>query len=292
MYKAASALVKEKAAVTVIVKYYPFCFINKLLNLRSRIFVDIRSGSLYENRIRRGLANSLITLEALFFDRVLVLSESLFKRLRLPPSKTSVVPLGGRLTDYGKKSYETINLLYIGVLTNRRIEDTISGVRIYLEKREKRVTYDIVGYGTVKEEEKIRRLIKEFSLDGIVKFHGRVYGNDLRRFYEKCNVGVVYIPVTQGYNVQPATKSYEYLLGGLAVIATGTEENKSLINERTGILINDDAASFSNALKKIASGEATFNSDEIRASATKHDWENIINTMLRPLLVRNENISY
>ncbi len=284
-YSNAVWFLRQNCFNVIIIKYFKLCLLYKLLNNKARIYLDIRTGYLNSNRIIRGLLNSTIKFEASFFDQILVLSASLSKRLRLPVSKTTVIPLGARETFINKKDFNPLRLLYIGVLTDRHLTDTIIGVNKYVKNNRNLLSYDIIGYGKPNEEKELRELISKSNLENIITFHGRIVGDNLRAFTEKCNVGMAYVPITEGYNVQPLTKLFEYLLSGMVVIATNTFENRRIISEHNGVLINDDPESISEALEKISYGGIGYNSDEIKKTARDYTWENIINNNLKPLLL-------
>ena len=57
--------------------------------------------------------------------------------------------------------------------------------------------------------------------------------------------------MTKFYDIQTPTKTFEYIISGLFCIATNTTANKNLINKDNGILCDDNATSFSNALMKL-----------------------------------------
>jgi hypothetical protein len=90
--------------------------------------------------------------------------------------------------------------------------------------------------------------------------------------------------MTTYYDTQPPTKTFEYLLSGMAVIATATSENRRIINSTNGVLISDDATGFANGLEKLFKRRHEFSSDEIRKPLMQHTWDNIVNFRLKPYL--------
>src|SRR5690606_1611564 len=123
----------------------------------------------------------------------------------------------------------------VGSLNKRRIEDTIIGFRkFYSEYHEKtKIVYDIIGFG--KNEKDILNLIKEEKMEDVIGFHGRKHYYQLYEFFDKANIGVCYIPITDFFDVQPPTKLFEYALSGLFTIATKTKENEKFINPKNGV---------------------------------------------------------
>jgi glycosyltransferase involved in cell wall biosynthesis len=104
----------------------------------------------------------------------------------------------------------------------------------------------------------------------------------LGNIFDESNIGLSYIPITKYFDYQPPTKTYEYLLSGIPVIATNTNENKKIINNNNGILINDDIESIRKGFYIMYNNLSIYKSDEIRKSCLKFTWENIINNQLIP----------
>lgn len=102
--------------------------------------------------------------------------------------------------------------------------------------------------------------------------------------YSRCNVGVSYIPQTAYYDHQPPTKTFEYLLAGMPVLATSTTENKKVINETNGILIQDNPDSFSKGLAILSDRLPSFDSLKIRKNSLAYSWQFIINEIMVPYL--------
>ena len=75
------------------------------------------------------------------------------------------------------------------------------------------------------------------KLENVCTTHGRIDYYKLKPFFDKCNVGVSYIPIRDYYQYQPPTKTFEYGLSGLVTIATETKSNQEVINNCNGILI-------------------------------------------------------
>ena len=122
-------------------------------------------------------------------------------------------------------------------------------------------------------------------MNEFVRYEGRKTHEELSHYFEQSNIGIVYIPQTPGYDCQPVTKLFEYLLSGMPVIATGTYENKLIVNEVNGIIINDSAEDFCKGLIRIYNHKDSFNSELIRKSVESYTWEKIVNSNLKPFLL-------
>ena len=117
-----------------------------------------------------------------------------------------------------------------------------------------------------------------------MKLHGRKNHVELIPYLNRCNIGVAYVPITDYYKYQPATKIIEYVLSGLVCIATNTHENKYLINSINGILCNDTARDFALKLNELSKNLKKLDSQTIRNSLIQHEWQSIVNLNLKPFI--------
>ena len=146
------------------------------------------------------------------------------------------------------------------------------------------VKYTIVGNGTKDEIEKITNAISFYNLEDSVKYVGEKRGQELQELLKIYNVGVSYIPLTSYYDCQPPTKTYEYLLSSMAVIATPTKENKKVISAENGEVSYDDSAeSFSQSIYNLYTRRAEINLEKIYVRAKLYSWSNIADKYLLPL---------
>lgn len=92
--------------------------------------------------------------------------------------------------------------------------------------------------------------------------------------------------MTDYYDAQPPTKTFEYILSGLYTVATATTSNKELITTENGLLIHDSATEFANALSTIWHTHTKLNEQRIRQSLNLYSWKNIVNGILKPILIQ------
>jgi glycosyltransferase involved in cell wall biosynthesis len=270
------------------VTYFNICFLLTVFCSYKKSVLDIRTGSLKENRIQRSIGNFTILIQSLFFKGVIILSDSLRKKLYISDKRSKIVPLGSEIYFKGNHSFNTLKLLYVGTFDNRNIELTIKGLHMFLQKNTMETIeakYTIIGFGSDAEILKIITSISDENMKGTVKLEGRKTYEELRLYFEQSNIGIVFVPQTAGYDCQPVTKLFEYMLSGMYVIATNTFENRLMVNENNGILINDSAEDFCDGLVSIYNRRNSFNSTEIRKSAELYTWENIVSTNLKPFLL-------
>lgn len=278
---------KEKFEVLFTVRF-KYCFIIGLF-ARSRVkILDYRSGDLSSNIFKRSLNNFLMRFHVLFFRHISVISEGLRDILHLDKDQTLILPLGADVLSARMRSFDRLDLLYVGTLSLRNIDQTIEGIALYLSRRKEfsnLLSYTIIGFGNEEEEKRIKFLIELRGLNNNVRFLGRKKYSDLSAYFDNCNIGVSYVPITPYYEYQPVTKLFEYLLSGMPVIATNTYENRVIVNDDNGVLINDSPEDFYNGLMSIYNKRDSFNSSVIRRSVESYTWENIVNTILKPYLL-------
>jgi hypothetical protein len=106
--------------------------------------------------------NSILSLEAFIFKKVIILSESLREKLSLRKKKTYIITLGSEPASYPMKTFNEINLLYVGTLSSRNIHQTIEGISLFVKTRTQNITirYYIVGGGKTDEVEKLKEAQK------------------------------------------------------------------------------------------------------------------------------------
>jgi glycosyltransferase involved in cell wall biosynthesis len=276
----------HKGYDVIFVKYFPGCSVLRVLNPRDRLVLDIRTGSIALHPGKRRWLNRILRLESLFFRHVTIISASLADRLGLDRRNVHVLPLGADPVKTVRKEFSSLHFLYVGTLSGRRIEDTILGFHKFYQEagRTADMTYEIIGEGYHGELGRLRALVEKLGLDRVVSLPGYIHHRELASRYEKCNAGVSYVPIDDIYDCQPPTKTFEYLLAGMPVIATNTSENASVITEHNGVLIDDTPEGFYEGAKSLARNRRTYDSNAIRTNALQYSWETIVHSNLVPYL--------
>ena len=214
--------------------------------------LDIRSVSVQKSSLKRIFKNGLIRLESYVFRKVTTISYETAKKLKLNLKTVDVIPLGGEIFDTSIKQFDKINILYVGTFHNRNILETIKGFDYYFQQNKQskiEITYTIIGYGYNKEEKIITEAINKIR-NSRIRYVGRVKYTDLPKYFKQHNVGLSYVPITEYFNDQPPTKTLEYLLSGMPVLATATKANSELVKKETGVIINDGYMDISRGIDK------------------------------------------
>jgi len=179
-----------------------------------------------------------------------------------------------------------LRLFYVGSLENRHIDQTVRGLEMFMARHPDAPIegYDIVGFGPPDDEANLRAEIAGAKHAPPIVFHGRIPSTKLGPFLASCNTGVAFIPGDKHYQVQPATKIFEYLLAGMVVIATQTYENTLVINDANGVLSDDTAEGFAAGLEILMEKRMSFSSPAIRDGIGEYAWNRIVAENLLPYL--------
>ncbi|MCI0557394.1 MAG: glycosyltransferase [Nitrososphaera sp.] len=270
----------------VLVVYFPLCSVFPLVYRSQRIILEIVTGYVRDNKVMKYIYDGILYCESLLFSHVAVQSDSLRQDLGIRSNKSYILPVGADELNLQDKNFGAMRLLYVGTLDYRRIDETIEGFARFYDDMKDRLdlSYDIVGFGSHEQEKKLHNTIQRMGCKDLVRFYGRIPHDELTPFLEKNNVGVAYIPIKGHFDCQPATKVFEYLLSGMAVLATATKENQLVITGSNGVLIQDNADAVYRGLQEIYKNRGTYDSRMIKISSTKYSWRNIICNDLRTYL--------
>lgn len=271
---------------TVFVDYFPGCGMLRCCGSRTPMVVDIRTGSINPKALVRRWEDRLMRCECRLFRSISVVSQSLAERLHLPSGKVHILPLGAEQMTIPARRFDRLDLLYVGTLEGRRIEDTVIGVERFLRECGGPVplTYTIVGDGPNGQLEGLRRLVRQRGLDGIVRLPGYVHRTRLNDVFARCSVGVAYVPINDIYDCQPVTKTFEYLFAGMPVIATATTEHRKVVDRSNGVLIQDNPEDFSRGLRELYDRRHEFDGEKVRLSCPEASWDRIVGLNLIPYI--------
>ena len=272
----------------VFIEYFTGSVFSLSFMKRSKIIMDIRTGSVSRFLEKRKRKDIILKLETRFFKNITIISKGLKKQLNLNDN-VDIIPLGAIQISSKEKKYKDLKLLYVGTFENRNIEVTVEAVAKFVREVHENISYQIVGFGKNRETQLIKQAITNNNLEDKVSLEGRVPVNLLKKYFDNNNIGIAYIPITDYYANQPPTKIFEYAMSGLVNIATNTTINKTLISKNNGILCDDNLDDFFNALKKVNNQLSNYKYDIIVNSLKNYHWQNIIMKVLDPLLKKISN---
>lgn len=269
---------------SILIVYFEHCNIFKLIFPWKKMIVDIRTLSTSLNPKLRQEADIQLTKGIQTFDKISIISLKLLNRLNIPANcKTPIyeLPLGADIIEFQNKDYSELKLLYVGGLFGRDIDKTIIGISTFLKKHPNiSLRYTIIGIERHNEIQDLKQLTHKLGIESYINFIPRLPHPQLTEYFQNYNIGVSFIPVTEYFNLQPPTKTFEYILAGMICLATNTEANKDIITPQNGILHNDTAEDFANALEHVSAHISDYEPHAIQNSLTNYSWKNIVNNIL------------
>ena len=268
----------------VIVEYFKGCSAIKLMCPWKKMIVDVRTFSIEADEAFRIKADKMLCKECRHFDLVSAITCGIGDKIGLDTVR--ILPLGADvISDEVKKYDEKLRILYVGTFINRNIDVMVRGIKMFVERHpELPMTVDIVGDGLPGSLDELKNLSKELCLDSVVTFHGYIPLIQLKPFFDQCNVGLSFVPVTSYYEHQPPTKTFEYIRSGLFCIATETGANKEIINDDNGILIQDTADGLCEGLERYLLKRYEISESRVRESLQDHNWKSISKNYLVPII--------
>lgn len=265
--------------------YFTFSSLFRFFSKDTIQIMDIRTSFIFKSKFRRYIYNRLMCVESKLFKHVTIISNSLRKFLQTNQSM-HILPLGAPYFDCPNKNFDCLKLLYVGTFYERDIEKTVLGFKEFLNVTNfpTNVKYTIVGFGSSEEILKIKSAIEDNNLGKYINYVGEVRYPALNKYFSDHNVGVSFIPLTPYYDCQPPTKTFEYLLNGMPVLATSTSENSLVISSDNGVLINDTSEDFCKGLLQLYRQKEAYKSSLIKENAKQFTWDHIVNENLIPYL--------
>jgi len=268
----------------VFINYFQASSLVKVGFDQEKFIIDVRTGAIGRTPRRRAFYNAIMVYEIKKFKYRTIISQCLQSKLKIPKTNTYILPLGSDVLSTKSKFFQTIKLLYVGTLDSRNIHETVIAVARFLKKNNTaKLTYDIFGSGYNSNELRLKEVIRDEKLNDIVLFHGRKEHSELKYYFDNCNIGVSYVPITDYFDCQPPTKTYEYINSGMFCIATKTQANMDLISPKNGVLCLDNPESFSDALEYVSENMHTFDSKDIQETLEQYNWNSIIKNNLIPV---------
>ncbi|MGB5555909.1 MAG: glycosyltransferase [Flavobacteriaceae bacterium] len=277
----------RKGYDVVFVNYFRGSSLIKLANLKAKFMIYVDTLGVMSGPLKRRIYNSIMRFELFFFKNISMISEGIGKKIGLKEFK--VLPLGGDCYATDQKTYEPLSLLYVGTLGGRRVQDCVKGFHQFLENSKatganSNATFTIIGDSKDNDLSEIRTYVKANKLEKSIFTTGFLHRDKLAPYFAKSNVGVSYVPITPHYQHQPPTKTFEYLISGLHVIATATDANKAIVSKTAGVLINDTADSFQEGLLELWQRKPELDSIALRKEYAQYTWKRVVDEKFKPLV--------
>jgi glycosyltransferase involved in cell wall biosynthesis len=263
-----------------------------------KMYLDIRQVSVHTKKYKRALFDGMMQFAAKRFKNTSIITDLAAKHIGI--SRYKLLPLGGAYfspssaSDANADTYRNLFtgndfiFLYVGTLTKRRMIDCVTGFHEYLKKHpQTSAKFLLVGDGYGDELKNIKTYITENKLDNYVFALGYIPQQRLAIFFQEADCGVTYFPITPFNDVQPNTKTYEYLINGIPVIATATKDNVKLLTTSgipCGIVIDDNANEFERGVGEIINNKDQYSKKAIAEKFSEYEWDNLFREYLDNVL--------
>jgi glycosyltransferase involved in cell wall biosynthesis len=249
--------------------YHAYYFLFPLIFKKKLFFIQLGAVAINKSKLKREGLNFICRFNLLFYNYVGLNLHSKPSQLLIKTHKINIrkiIEIDVGMPDYGfsNKIFDNLRMVYLGSLNKREVNKTIEGIAIFLKKHpEVNLMYYIIGKGSFEEVERINFAIKKNCLINKVLYLGFKTVEEVKIIYKECNVGVAFIPVNSFFQ-NNSTKTIEYLLSGMAVIATNNSVRATMIDDESGILCEDNPHDFAEGLWKLYCNFPQYNSSQIR----------------------------
>lgn len=266
-----------------------FCWLYPMFLRNTKVILQLFTTDVNNSRFKRVINDfKKNKFPTYFFKYVFVQTEWMAKKLKIPACKCKVVDFGMTPFDDSKKDYSSApHLIYIGTLNNRNIEETIMGLSIFIKDKPhfaNNLKYEIIGSGNENTTNLLKKTIEEHDLNEIVTLHGYLVDDEVEEIIGNANIGIGYVPIVPYYSNVTSTKTYEYLLSGLPVLATNSKDSKGVINSKNGVLCDDNPESFAQGLKEIIEKLPHYNYEDVKSSAKQHSYIECVDRSWAPAI--------
>lgn len=240
------------------------------------------------SRARNKLHDLQVAFNVCFFRHMFMGSERLMQVFNVPPAKAYVTGVGIEAIEYQDRVFESLDLVYLGALSNRYVHESVEGFARFYQSNQGRIpmSYKIIGGGVPEAVQKVKASIAAAGPEVPVQYLGRLDDADLISVFRTSNIGVVYNRVTPYYTNNTSTKLYEYLLSGLPVIAVKNNSLLGVVTPANGVLIEDSPAGFEQGLRTILANLGSFNSQAIAQSGEERSIKTVVRDKMVPAFLK------
>jgi glycosyltransferase involved in cell wall biosynthesis len=204
-------------------------------SLIERVIKNPKIAEKYEQAILPKVDHTLVMIEE---------SRERLLRLGVPKEKITIVSNTPETKNHNKSqkhSGNQLRIVYVGFLTELRgLDILIKSVAQFLSRGNfpESIKVDIVGKGSFKEE--LVKLINTLGVSQSITMHGWLSQPEVNSLMEKANVGALTYRVCGHWNHTIPNKIFDYMLGGLPVLATNVIPIQRIIQETgCGIICKD-----------------------------------------------------
>lgn len=253
-----------------------------VLGGKHRYVMQIFTPGVRPNKLKNKMQDLQVKFNTHFFKHIFVGTEIMQRFFSIPAKKTFVVGGVVEAIEFHERVFTSMDLVYLGGLTNRSVHETVEGFARFHEAHKHKIamSYTIIGGGTAQAVNELKDRIKNLSADVPVRYLGRLNDAELPQIFEHCNIGVVYARITPYFTNNVSTKFYEYLNSGMPVIATRHNTMLTAINDINGVLIEDSPEGFAQGLEAMLNRLGSYDSQEIVKTAVAYSGKTVEDKMI------------
>jgi glycosyltransferase involved in cell wall biosynthesis len=283
----------------IMIHVFPLVSLLSLFIDRKKVYLDIRTVSIHRKQYKRNFFDFLIKVASKVYTNTSSITDVAAKQIGIRNYK--LLPLGGAYfgnqhsTTPGHEKYKHIFdsgdfiFIYVGTLHKRRIIECVQGFHAYLMKHSgTKARFVIIGTSFENELNEINSYISKHKLQDRVHTLGYIPQTRLSYFFNHSNCGISFMPLTMPFPLQPNTKTYEYLVNGIPVIATATLDNIQLVENSAvpcGVIIKDDPDGIEWAVGKILENRHLYDKQRIATEFKRFEWDNLFDIYLGDVLM-------
>lgn len=264
----------------IYIPYFLGCSMFRIFH--KKCILDIRSGTIHLNSFIRFFKNRIMLFESLFFKYRFVISTEVNNFIGFI-GNYELVPIGSSPLGYSKKVFDQLSLLYVGTFHLRNLSIFIDALSfVYKNTDFDFDKFTIIGFGSEDEINLINYTIEKSNLTNKIFFLGEIRPPEIYNYFKEHNVGVSFVPNNVFFYNQPPTKTYEYLMSGMAVMATPNSLNHILLDKSNGVIFEDTVEGCVWGLKKLYNSLSLYNSDSIVDNPNLYTWKKVVDLFFIP----------
>ncbi len=291
-------LEKEYQFDRIMLHVFPLITSLLLLIPRHKMYIDIRTISIHNKLYKRLFFDFLMKIASVCFKHTSTITDTAAQQLGI--KKYKLLPVGGasftsdeKEVPYNQEYREIFAngdyvFLYVGTLNKRNIIDCVIGFHSFVKKNPSaKVRFVIIGTTNGRELQDINDYIELNNLRNKVHTLGYIPQSKLSYFFNNTHCGISYMPLSMPFSKQPNTKTYEYLVNGLPVIAIASTDNLQILGSSKapcGVIIEDSAEGFEHGVNQVFESRHLYQREQIAREFNKYEWDNIFSIYLNNAL--------
>ncbi len=278
----------------IMIHVFPLVSLLSLFIKKEKIYLDVRTVSIHIKPFKRNFFDFLIKIASNVYPNTSSINDMAAKKIGIRNYK--LLPLGGAYfgnqqngtpdNDKYRHIFESGDyiIVYVGTLHKRRVIECVQGFHNYMIKHPgTKARFVVIGTGSGNEANEINAYIEKHSLQNQVHMLGYIPQSRLSYIFNHAHAGISFMPLTHPFPLQPNTKTYEYLVNGVAVIGTATPDNIQMVETSKvpcGVIIVDSPEGIEEGVGKIIANRHLYNREAIAKEFNRFEWDNLFDVYL------------